>query len=97
RSHLCRAGSGGGGGTEPVAPQLDDDGTTAGGHRMLFAHSGARLLVTFVGVQPDPVSFDISLGRIVARCLEKQPDNRFQSAKDMAFALLQLFLLSTCC
>src|SRR3989475_317093 len=27
---------------------------------MLFAHSGARLLVTFVGVQPDPVSFDIS-------------------------------------
>src|SRR5439155_17399968 len=27
---------------------------------MLFAHLGARLLVVFVEVQPDPVSFDIS-------------------------------------
>ncbi len=27
------------------------------------------------------------LERIVRRCLEKQPDNRFQSAKDLAFAL----------
>ncbi len=28
-----------------------------------------------------------ALTRIVHRCLEKQPDNRFQSAKDLAFAL----------
>jgi len=28
-----------------------------------------------------------ALGRIVERCLEKQSDNRFQSAKDLAFAL----------
>jgi serine/threonine protein kinase/Tol biopolymer transport system component len=28
-----------------------------------------------------------SLERLVRRCLEKEPDNRFQSAKDLAFAL----------
>jgi hypothetical protein len=28
-----------------------------------------------------------ALERIVRRCLEKQPDNRFQSAKDLAFAI----------
>src|SRR4029434_3462076 len=28
-----------------------------------------------------------ALTRIVHRCLEKQPDNRFQSAKDLAFAI----------
>ena len=30
------------------------------------------------------------LGRIVARCLEKQPGQRFQSASDLAFALRAL-------
>jgi serine/threonine-protein kinase len=29
----------------------------------------------------------VGLARIIDRCLEKQPDNRFQSAKDLAFAL----------
>src|SRR5882724_9891661 len=29
----------------------------------------------------------LALARIVERCLEKQPDNRFQSAKDLAFAI----------
>src|SRR5215510_14004116 len=40
---------------------------------------------------------DISpaLGRIVHRCLEKQPDNRFQSAKDLAFAIESAGALST--
>ena len=28
-----------------------------------------------------------TLDRIVRRCLEKQPDNRFQTAKDLAFAI----------
>ena len=32
----------------------------------------------------------LALARIVDRCLEKQPDNRFQSAKDLAFALENL-------
>ena len=31
-----------------------------------------------------------ALARIIHRCLEKQPDNRFQSAKDLAFALESL-------
>ena len=29
----------------------------------------------------------VALERVVRRCLEKQPDNRFQSAKDLGFAL----------
>src|SRR3989442_2560366 len=29
----------------------------------------------------------VALQRLVERCLEKQPDNRFQSAKDLAFAI----------
>src|SRR5262249_43197925 len=29
----------------------------------------------------------VSLERVARHCLEKQPDNRFQSAKDLAFAL----------
>jgi serine/threonine protein kinase len=29
----------------------------------------------------------VALERVVRRCLEKQPDNRFQSAKDLAFAV----------
>ncbi len=35
-------------------------------------------------LRPD---FSPTLDRIVRRCLEKQPDNRFQSAKDLAFAI----------
>jgi len=31
-----------------------------------------------------------ALARIVERCLEKQPDNRFQSAKDLAFGLAEV-------
>jgi len=31
----------------------------------------------------------LSLGRVVERCLEKEPDNRFQTANDLAFALEQ--------
>jgi Tol biopolymer transport system component len=35
------------------------------------------------------------LDRIVRRCLEKSPDHRFQSAKDLAFALESLSQIST--
>ena len=36
-----------------------------------------------------------ALDRIVRRCLEKSPDHRFQSAKDLAFALESLSQIST--
>jgi hypothetical protein len=36
-----------------------------------------------------------ALVRIVCRCLEKQPDNRFQSAKDLAFAIESTATVST--
>jgi serine/threonine protein kinase len=32
----------------------------------------------------------VTLARVVERCLAKQPDNRFQSARDLAFALESL-------
>src|SRR5437016_12531024 len=32
-------------------------------------------------------NISLALARIVERCLEKQPDNRFQTAKDLAFAI----------
>ena len=36
-----------------------------------------------------------ALDRIVRRCLEKSPDHRFQSAKDLAFALESLSQISS--
>ena len=36
-----------------------------------------------------PETVPVWVRQIVVRCLEKQPANRFQSAKDLAFALLQ--------
>jgi Tol biopolymer transport system component len=39
---------------------------------------------------PDlPASISAAVRQIVRRCLEKQPDERFQSARDLAFALRQ--------
>ena len=41
-----------------------------------------------MGRRPDlPASVPPALDRIVRRCLEKEPDRRFQSAADLAFAL----------
>jgi eukaryotic-like serine/threonine-protein kinase len=45
---------------------------------------------------PDlPESIPAILRMIVRRCLEKQPDERFQSARDLAFALRQLSTAGT--
>src|SRR5207253_128250 len=42
-----------------------------------------------VTANPSPLGHPISpaLDRIVRRCLEKDPEQRFQSAKDLSFAL----------
>jgi hypothetical protein len=37
-----------------------------------------------------PASVPLALNRIVRRCLEKEPDRRFQSAADLGFALESL-------
>jgi serine/threonine-protein kinase len=47
--------------------------------QVLQADPGARLL--------DDPSIPLAFARIAARCLEKSPDDRFQSMKDLAFAL----------
>jgi len=36
-----------------------------------------------------------ALERVVCRCLEKRPDDRFQSAKDLAFAIENVSALPT--
>ena len=41
------------------------------------------------------VSVPVALNRIVRRCLEKEPDARFQSARDLAFALDTVAELAT--
>jgi serine/threonine protein kinase len=38
-------------------------------------------------IEPGQITLPLALGTIVRRCLEKQPEQRFQSAADLAFAL----------
>lgn len=60
--------------------------------RRAFRHDTAAETMTAI-LKEDPPEFETTpaispgLERIVRRCLEKQPEQRFQSAKDLAFAL----------
>ncbi|MEP7310263.1 MAG: protein kinase [Acidobacteriota bacterium] len=57
--------------------------------RPAFARETAAETMAAVLREDPPLSTDISvpLARIVARCLEKTPETRFQSARDLAFGL----------
>jgi serine/threonine protein kinase/Tol biopolymer transport system component len=58
----------------------------ATGKRAFDAGSAAEVLSAILKDDPSPVA-NPGLDAIIRRCLEKQPDQRFQSAADLAFAL----------
>ena len=58
----------------------------ATGKRAFQAGSAAEVLSAILKDDPPPVE-NQALDAIIRRCLEKQPDQRFQSAADLAFAL----------
>jgi eukaryotic-like serine/threonine-protein kinase len=58
----------------------------ATGNRSFQAGSAAEVLGAILKDDPPPIG-NPALDAIVRRCLEKQPDQRFQSAADLAFAL----------
>jgi Tol biopolymer transport system component/DNA-binding winged helix-turn-helix (wHTH) protein/predicted Ser/Thr protein kinase len=61
----------------------------AGGRRPFGAGSSAETMDAILKDDPPalPPTVPAALDRVVRRCLEKQPDRRFQSAADLALAL----------
>jgi predicted ATPase/serine/threonine protein kinase/DNA-binding winged helix-turn-helix (wHTH) protein len=64
----------------------------AGGRRAFGGGSSAETMDAIVRDDPPalPPSVPVALDRVVRRCLEKEPDRRFQSAADLAFAMVSL-------
>jgi Tol biopolymer transport system component len=56
------------------------------GVRAFHAPSGIETLNAILKADPPPLS-EAALDRLVRRCLEKSPEQRFQSASDLAFGL----------
>ncbi len=72
------------------------------GERAFKGGSAVEILNTTLKEMPPPIAnsrsdVSFSLDRIVRRCFEKEPAERFQSARDLAFALSQLTTLSSDC
>lgn len=59
------------------------------GHRAFHADSAPETLTAILKEDPAdlPLTIPIAVRNCVFHCLEKEPGNRFQSAKDLAFAL----------
>ena len=62
------------------------------GRRAFQASSSAELIVSILKEEPPELNkieqnLPAQLGQTVSRCLKKNPDERFQTAKDLAFAL----------
>jgi serine/threonine protein kinase/Tol biopolymer transport system component len=64
------------------------------GKRAFAGDSSVEVMHAILKDEPPelPASVPPALGRIVRRCLEKEPDRRFQSAADLGFALEALSL-----
>ena len=56
------------------------------GHQPFLRGSWAETLTAILHDEPPPLT-DIDLDRLVRHCLEKNPNERFHSAQDLAFAL----------
>jgi len=62
------------------------------GQRSFQKHTEADTISAILNEEPPPISqlsadIPVALQKIVNRCLEKNPEQRFQSASDLAFAL----------
>ncbi|MEX1311473.1 MAG: serine/threonine-protein kinase, partial [Candidatus Sulfomarinibacteraceae bacterium] len=62
------------------------------GHRAFLAETSHKTMLAVLNRDPPPMPeyndhVPAAVETIVRRCLEKQPDERFQSARDVAFAL----------
>src|SRR5262249_13611155 len=57
------------------------------GKRAFSGESGVDVLSAILSDQPPPLSSNIPAGleQVVRRCLQKAPEERFQSARDLAF------------
>ena len=71
------------------------------GRRPFDGNSPIETMTAVLHADPAPLSSSSrtippALARIVARCLEKAPDERFQSAHDLAFALDAACRLQRC-
>ena len=65
----------------------------ASGKRAFVAATPAETMAAILRDTPEPVSQArtvAGLDRVIGRCLEKNPDERFQSARDLAFALKEM-------
>jgi TolB-like protein len=59
----------------------------AAGKRAFAAGTAGESMAAILRDTPAPPGAAPGLERVIARCLEKNPDERFQSARDLAFAL----------
>ena len=62
------------------------------GHRAFRGDTSQETVLAILNRDPDPIANDRAdvsptVEAVVRRCLEKQPDERFESARDVAFAL----------
>ncbi len=60
------------------------------GRRAFQARSAAEVMAKIAGADAAPLEAPPALANIVQRCLEKEPEERFQSARDLGFALSQV-------
>jgi sugar lactone lactonase YvrE len=58
-----------------------------GGRRAFAGDTAAETMTAILKTDPPPLDVPAGLDSVVRRCLEKQPEERFQSARDVAFAL----------
>ena len=59
------------------------------GERAFTGETNTDVTVAILTKEPPPLAKEVppSLDRVLRRCLEKRPDDRFSSARDLAFAL----------